>query len=228
MKITHIFHSGFLVETKQQYFVFDYYKHDLPELKKNKPVYVFASHAHPDHYEPRVFQLLREQGADIKLAVLAKDIRENKYPQGIEVRKAGFDASYEIAEHLHIQTFHSTDAGVAYLVQCEEGTIFHAGDLHDWVWDGEPEQTNRQMTGSYRHEINKLKNVALDVAFIPLDPRQEKHYADGILYFLKTVSVKTVYPMHFWGKYSVVDRFLREYPQYEGIVKRTREIGLLH
>lgn len=222
MDITHIFHSGFLVETEKQYFIFDYYKYDLPPLKKDKPVYVFASHAHPDHYEPKVFELLRRQGATIRLAILAKDIKEYKYPQGIEVLKAGFDTKYEIAEHIRIRTFHSTDAGVAYLVQCEEGNIFHAGDLHDWVWDGVPEQENRQMTGSYRHEIDKLKDMQIDVAFIPLDPRQEKYYANGLLYFLEKVSVKKVYPMHFWGKYSVIDQFLREYPQYENIVRRTK------
>ena len=222
MNITHIFHSGFLVETEKQYFIFDYYKNDLPPLKKDKPVYVFASHAHPDHYEPKVFELLRRQGATIRVAILAKDISENRYPEGVNVLKVGFDAEYKITEHISIQTFHSTDAGVAYLVQCEEGNIFHAGDLHDWVWDGVPDQVNRQMTGSYRHEIDKLKGMQIDVAFIPLDPRQEKYYANGLLYFLEKVSVKKVYPMHFWGKYSVIDQFLREYPQYENIVRRTK------
>lgn len=44
MQITRIFHSGFLVETAKRYFIFDYYKGELPKLNPDKPVYVFASH----------------------------------------------------------------------------------------------------------------------------------------------------------------------------------------
>ena len=37
------FHSGFLVETAKRYFIFDYYKGELPKLNPDKPVYVFAT-----------------------------------------------------------------------------------------------------------------------------------------------------------------------------------------
>ena len=82
MQITRIFHSGFLVETARRYFIFDYYKGELPKLNPDKPVYVFASHGHQDHYEPKVFELLKQQGIVPKLAILAKDIKEKKYPDG--------------------------------------------------------------------------------------------------------------------------------------------------
>lgn len=220
MKITRIFHSGFLVETTKRYFIFDYYKKEIPKLNPAKPVIVFASHGHADHYEPKVFELLQKQGIVPKLAILAKDIKEKRYLAHIPVLKAGFDSHYEIEPDFSVDTFHSTDAGVAYLVTCEDGKIYHAGDLHDWVFDSLPEKENRQMTGMYRHEIDKLKNISLDAAFLPLDPRQQKRYADGILYFLQNVKVKQVYPMHFWGHYSIIDKFLAEYPQYESIVQR--------
>lgn len=42
MKITYINHSGFLVETENCYYVFDYYKGELPRLDKSKEVVVFA------------------------------------------------------------------------------------------------------------------------------------------------------------------------------------------
>ena len=74
MQITRIFHSGFLVETAKRYFIFDYYKGELPKLNPDKLVYVFASHGHQDHYEPKVFELLKQQGIVPKLAILAKDI----------------------------------------------------------------------------------------------------------------------------------------------------------
>ena len=42
MKITYINHSGFLLETKDCYYIFDYYKGELPHLDKEKEVIVFC------------------------------------------------------------------------------------------------------------------------------------------------------------------------------------------
>lgn len=42
MKITYINHSGFLIETRDCYYIFDYYKGELPHLDKEKEVIVFA------------------------------------------------------------------------------------------------------------------------------------------------------------------------------------------
>lgn len=215
MNVTYIAHSGFLVETRACYYLFDYYKGELPALDKQKRVLVFCSHAHHDHYNPRIFTLLWEQGVQQITAVLANDISRRRYPSGdVECIRVRHDESYELPCDTGLRTLLSTDSGVAFLLTCPEGTIYHAGDLNDWVWEGEPEQENRQMTGSYRHEIQKLKDICIDVAFVPLDPRQEKYYAEGMLYFLKTVKVKTVYPMHYWDKPEIIDRFLAEYPQY--------------
>ena len=41
MKITYINHSGFLVETENCYYVFDYYKGEMPRLDKSKEAIVF-------------------------------------------------------------------------------------------------------------------------------------------------------------------------------------------
>lgn len=59
MKITYISHSGFLVETERCYYLFDYYRGELPPLEPEKPILVFASHFHQDHYQPAVFRLLQ-------------------------------------------------------------------------------------------------------------------------------------------------------------------------
>ena len=48
MKITYINHSGFLIETRDCYYIFDYYKGELPHLDKEKEVIVFCSHFHED------------------------------------------------------------------------------------------------------------------------------------------------------------------------------------
>lgn len=225
MQITYIYHSGFLVETGECYYLFDYYKGNLPPLKADKPILVFASHSHGDHYNREVFDLLRTMRMQRVTAVLAKDISPAKYPGDVEVQKVTFHQTYELPGNTRLETLHSTDAGVAFLVRCSEGVLYHAGDLNDWVWAGESERYNRQMTGSYRHEIDLLstllQDAAVDAAFVPLDPRQEKDYARGMLYFLKKVKVRQVYPMHYWEKPEIIQQFLREYPEYAETVVDT-------
>ena len=61
MQITHIFHSGFFVETEQADFLFDWWKGTLPaRTDHRKPFYVLVSHSHGDHFNPDIFGL----GAD--------------------------------------------------------------------------------------------------------------------------------------------------------------------
>jgi L-ascorbate metabolism protein UlaG (beta-lactamase superfamily) len=57
MKITHIYHSGFLVELDKSLLLFDWYKGTLPELAADKTLYVFCSHSHPDHYSRKIWDL---------------------------------------------------------------------------------------------------------------------------------------------------------------------------
>lgn len=271
MNITYISHSGFLAETDECYYIFDYWKGALPALDTSKPVFVFASHCHADHYNPEIFSLLRSLGIRQIIAVLARDISPKRWPEflqpaeeinavlgmmqtqetpfptgnmpagsipandasagsisagnipskSIPVVKAFHSKEYDLPFHTHIQTLLSTDSGVAYFVTCPEGSIYHAGDLNEWNLPETPEQERRQMTGSYRAAINKLKGKAIDIAFLPLDPRLKECYADGFLYFLKNMNVKQVFPMHYWEQPEIIGQFLTEFPQYKELVKDT-------
>ena len=87
MKITYMNHSGFLVETENCYYVFDYYKGEMPRLDKSKEVVVFCSHFHQDHFNPKIFEILDGMGMNYQ-AVLAKDISKKKYPAGVKVTTA--------------------------------------------------------------------------------------------------------------------------------------------
>ena len=79
-------------------------------------------------------------------------------------------------------------------------------------------ETNMQ---NIRTEIEKIKGRHFDLAFVPLDPRLEAHYADGLLYFLERVDCNAVFPIHYWGEPEVIRRFLTEYPQYSARIKNT-------
>lgn len=219
MKVTYIYHSGFLIETANSYYIFDYWKGELPRLDPEKPVVVFSSHAHPDHYEPKVFDLLKAQGMKDIYAVLGKDIPKEKYPEGIECLHTLAHKTFTLHRGEELYTLQSTDAGVAFLLTTEEGVIYHAGDLNDWVWHGEPEENNRQMTLFYRRELERIADRHIDVAFVPLDARQEDLCRNGLSGFLEIVKdVARVYPMHYWEKTELIDQFVEAYPQYQGIV----------
>ncbi len=223
MKTTYIFHSGFLIETAHSYYLFDYYQGRLPEMDKDKPVVVFASHNHADHFNPDVFPMLENMGMKNILAVLAKDIPPKKYPENITVIKAHGKQDYKLPGGEALHTLISNDAGVAFLLNTQDGTIYHAGDLNDWTWEGESESFNKQIRGTYRRRIDDMGGTEIDIALLPLDPRQESHYADGMAYFLSVLQPKEVYPMHYWQKPEVIDRFIREYPQYREIIKNTEK-----
>lgn len=233
MNITYIYHSCFLVETAECYYLFDYYKGELPVLDTDKPMLVFVSHSHQDHYNPAVFSMLRAMGMKKIGAILPNDIKRRNYPEGwsllpdspcakasLEDRtnnhifKVYHSKEYTLPCHTQIRTLLSTDSGVAFLLTCPEGIFYHAGDLNDWVTEDAPEAERRQMTGSFRAALRPLKDLSIDHACLPLDPHLGSHYADGFLYFLKNLNVKKVYPMHFWDKPEIVTQFLKEYPEY--------------
>lgn len=229
MNITYLGHSGFLIEFKDCYCIFDYYIGGLPALAPSKPVMVFASHFHPDHYNPVIFKLLAEQGIEQIHAVLSKDISQKRWPKDIPVTKVTFHQTYELPYGITIQTLLSTDSGVAYLLKYNDYVIYHAGDLNDWSFDEASEfydeKKNRQMTGMYRHEIDLLKewlgDKIIDAAFLPLDSRQGSFADKGMAYFLQKIKTKKAYPMHYWNKPEVIDWFIEKYPEYKSTIERT-------
>lgn len=220
MKVSYLDHSGFLLELKDRYYVFDYYKGVLPPLNKEKEVLVFCSHSHGDHYNPKIFDLLDERGMRYR-AVLASDISDEKRLSKIERSFVAPDQRYQLEGGILVETLLSNDSGVAFIVSSDEGIVYHGGDLNDWCWEGEPEEENRELRAIFHTEIEKIKGRHFDLAFVPLDPRLEAHYADGLLYFLERVDCNAVFPIHYWGEPEVIQRFLTEYPQYGSRIKNT-------
>ncbi len=218
MRITYLNHSGVLVELKDYYCIFDYYKGELPPLDKEKDVIVFCSHSHNDHYNPLIFDLLNRRGMRYQ-AILANDISDENRLSKIKHSFVKPDECYQFVGRIQVETLLSNDSGVAFIVSTDEGMIYHGGDLNDWYWEGEPEEGNRELRTIYHTEIGKIKGRHFDVAFVPLDPRLEAHYADGLLYFLENVDCDAVFPIHYWGEHAVIQRFIIEYPQYQYRIK---------
>lgn len=223
MNITYIHHSCFLVETERFYYLFDYEKGHLPEMDTAKPILVLSSHSHADHYNPEIFPLLKASGMRNIRAVLSDDIDA---PVNIDSLLVAPEEKYDLGPHLRLTTFRSTDMGVAFLIEDQEVLIYHAGDLNDWVWEEESDAYNEEMTRNYRRQIDalskELNHRDIDTAFVVLDPRQEKDYDRGLCYFLENISVKQVYPMHYWEKPAIIETFLEEHPEYRSQIQRKK------
>ena len=222
MKVTYIHHSSYLVETDSVTMLFDYFQGELPEIPEKKPLYVFASHRHGDHFSEVIFDLAKKY--ENMIFVLSYDIEEKRVPEPLRGRTY-FLKPDEIWEHegLKVETYRSTDEGVAFWCSADGKEIYHAGDLNHWYWDGEDEQWNKDMTAAYRSEIAKMRGRTADVAFLPLDPRQEQYFYLGIDDFVKEVHVKHIFPMHFWDQFDVGER-LKALPCSEGYRDRIIEI----
>lgn len=236
MKITYIDHSGFLLEMPDACFLFDYYRGKIPPVNKNSSLIVFVSHKHEDHYNPVIFELVK-QYPNVQF-VLSKDIRTKwkilEYEEkGIDLAKcivtAEKNASWSMelsnGRMLEIETLKSTDAGVAFLLTYGEKTFYHGGDLNLWIWEGESKQYNNNMKAAYFRELEKLKERRIDVGFVPLDPRLLAYAGKGLESFMEYTQSSYVFPMHFWGQYSVISEFLEKHPEYKGRIAMIEKTG---
>lgn len=228
MKITYIHHSSFLAEWDHGVFLFDYFEGEIPQTDPEKPVFVFASHRHPDHFSERIFELF--QGNRQVTYVLSDDIWRRRVPEELLGRTVflgpGETAVLEdgAGEPIEIEALRSTDEGVAFLVTVQGKTLFHAGDLNRWVWEGEPEEDNARMTERFCREMKKLAGRPIDIAFMLLDPRQEKDFYLGMDDFMRMAGADVVFPMHFWGDFQVISRF-KELECSKAYRERIIEIG---
>ena len=120
MQVTYIHHSGFLVETDRFYYLFDYEAGDLPAMDAKKPIFVLSSHSHGDHYNPKVFPLLKEAGMQHITAILSDDIEA---PSGVPVLSVSPEQEYGLCQQLTLTTLRSTDLG-----ECEFHLAFQVDD----------------------------------------------------------------------------------------------------
>ena len=201
-------HSGVTVSAGGRLLVFDWWKDGslpggIPALAAGRPVTVFASHRHPDHWNPAVLAW-RDTLPDVTY-VLSSDIPPQPGCHAI--------APGETLElpGLTVSALRSTDEGVAFVVRCGGGAFYHAGDLNWWHWDGEPDAWNAAMARDYRAELEKLAGTRLDAAFVPVDGRLGEAFHRGIGLFAELVDCPHLVPIH-WSSDPSVLRRLAETP----------------
>lgn len=207
MKVTYIGHSGFLVELEETYLLFDYFEGNIPTLDETKKLIIFVSHNHHDHFNPKIFDIKHD---DISY-ILSSDVRIQKTVQDKELiimePHEKINISIRNNQDINVETLKSTDEGIAFLVCVEGKNIYHAGDLNLWKWKEEDDTYNDDMSLNYSKEIDQLVGKKIDVAFLPLDPRQEEYAYEGVEEFIQKVNADIIFPMHFWKDYSIIERY---------------------
>ena len=217
IRVTFLAHSGFLVELDTGCLLFDWWKGELPPLP-DKPLTVFASHQHHDHFDPRIFSLDDGQ-RDIRF-LLGRGIRldaHNREKWSLSRETADKCVSLKggaalTLPDMTVETLPSTDEGVAFLVTAAGKTLYHAGDLNWWHWEGEDKAWNRNMETDFKRYIAPLRSRTIDLAFAPLDPRQEGAADWGFRYLLELAEIRRIFPMHQWEDTRPTQVFCREHP----------------
>lgn len=251
MQITYIHHSSFSVESDDVVLLFDYFKGNIPQFDSKKHLFVFASHKHQDHFDLSIFDLAKTYphityvlSDDIRMdeaymdkkqipEVCRKNIRMVGQNEVINLPifkkvSAALDSSDTIKEpNLQIETLASTDEGIAFIITLGNKVIYHAGDLNWWSWDGETQDEYMDITNRFQKEMAKIKDREFDIAFVPLDPRQEDRFWWGFDYFMKTTKTKLVFPMHFWKDYTIINKLksMEKAKEYSDRVVDIKEEG---
>lgn len=226
MRLMYIYHSGYVIEADGYAIVFDYFKDtgDAPRsgyihetlLKREGPLYVFASHFHPDHFNPDIL-LWKQQKEDIRF-IFSQDILDNKKAKANDAVYVDKGDLYQ-DELLTVRVFGSTDVGVSFLVDTAGKRLFHAGDLNNWHWkDESTPQEAIVAENNFLHELDDIAKEAplLDVAMFPVDPRLGSDYARGAEQFIAKIETTVFAPMHFAEWYDKLTPF-EAYAEARGV-----------
>ena len=232
MRVTFLAHDGFLIELDSVCLLFDWWKGALPPLP-DKPLLVFVSHRHADHFQPEIFRLADKKsdlqfllGSDLRLTPRNLEKWDLTPETAAKCRRCGKREKFAADFGVTVETLSSTDEGVAWFVAAEGKFIFHAGDLNWWHWEGEDKAWNANMAADFKRYTEPLRGRCADLALLPLDSRLGIPYAYwGLLRFLELMDVRHLLPMHQWEQPEITDEFLRAYPQYTPITTVIRREG---
>ena len=210
-KITYLGWSGWAVQTKNHFLIFDcitgerYFK--LKQIGDSK-VIVFISHGHKDHYASSVYNW-------------KKQIKNIHYVSGNSDTGAAdtlfMGGRQEIQiDDVKITSIRSTDGGVGFLVAVDDLYIFHAGD-HAF-WGGS--------FANYKWEIDYLakKMSDIDFMFMPIatgNGEMRNSIYDGVVYAIEKLRFNAMFPMH--GSEHLLQTFKEKYEK-DGKVRGEKSI----
>ena len=212
-RVYYLGHSAWAVETPACYMLFDCQDENVKKggtlqqgyldlaLLNAKPVYMFYSHSHHDHYSPKLHRESHETGRGCTVLGGFKSPLANTVtllPH--EKKDLGLFTVYTAA---------STDAGVCFFIKTDGLGIFFAGDHADWG-DGDP--ANK----IYYKEMDYIAalNLKTDFAFIPVCTYSGKRPGDmtkGAVYAITALKPAVTFPMHGNGNEYLYGDFYKDF-----------------
>lgn len=202
----YIHHSCYTLEIQNYFLVFDYFQGEL-NLPNDKDVYFFVSHAHGDHFSNKIFDYMDK----VKKYIISSDVilgEKMLSNSKVVIVEPNTDVT---VDKMKIKTYTSTDAGVAFMINIFEKNIFFAGDLNDWYWEMEDsDEVRDEMHKRFVNEVNKFRDIDIDIAYFLVDPRQQGQYDLGGRQILD-LRPRFFLPIHFWEDYNITTKFKEKY-----------------
>lgn len=214
LKIIYHYHSGFSVQVGSVLLIFDYWEGEerslaqvgriTPQLLKAfEQIFVFISHAHPDHLDPIVYTW---EAAGLPITYIVS----SDMPVGTRGKRLAPLQEKQLTQDISVKAFQSTDLGVAFLVKAYGMSIFHAGDLNLWHWRQESSLREIEAAeNAYYEAIAPIKGERIDVCMFPVDPRQGLMYDAGANHFILAFKPRVFIPMHWQERPEVAIDFAR-------------------
>ena len=212
--VTYYYHSGFSLQVENNLLVFDYWEGTdgdaIPQRLKltsqtlalYENVYVFISHAHPDHLDEVVFQWKDHPSITY--------IVSNDMPIGIRGKRLASGDQLRLSEKVRVSAYDSTDLGVSFMVDVAGLRVFHAGDLNLWHW--REESTLREIEAAeqaYEEAVAPLNGQHIDICMFPVDPRMGYLFDAGAQHFILATKPRVFIPMHWQNRPEIAQDFAR-------------------
>ena len=201
MEIVYLLNSGFMVRDGKILMVFDDFEDPARVVDKAvdagdfEHLYIFASHAHFDHFGTHI----RAYARQVTRYIFSSDIKRTKRVKIFPADDITFIRKYSEwqGDGVKIWTYDSTDVGVSFMVETDSGArIFHAGDFNWWHWEGENPDNQALARKVFDKQLKRMKGMDVDVAFFPVDGRLGASQEMGVTEFVKKTDIKSLVAMH--------------------------------
>ena len=204
LELTYLMNSGFIVRMGGLLLVFDDFRDPAEAVKKELAkgfdhLYIFASHAHFDHFDAHI----ADYAGAASRYIFGYDIRRTKRAKSFPAEKVTYLQTYDAweDEQIAVTSFDSTDTGVSFLVEAKAtgARLFHAGDFNWWDWLGDTAENRKLAENAFRKQMKRLAGLSADLAFFPVDGRLEGAMDKGAKVFCAETEVRALVTMHAVG-----------------------------
>ncbi len=193
---------GYVIETEQAIYVFDYTKGQLPSkyLLSKKPLYFFVSRDDVKHYSSSILSYR-------KPIFMHEEIKTS--PQDDVFKIANGDTLF--LGKTKVNVLQVSRQGLAFIIKEPNLSIFYAGDLNHKLWRPlgvEKEDLNTEiLLSQFLERIEPYKPI--DVALASVNPNISMNYDATARRIIQTLEPRYFFPMDFEDKPSRISDFIK-------------------